>query len=93
MTKHNDEELKLIKRRNAENWLLMNAKWLPKLRKGTKSSAIIRDRPLGSIRRRLDAGVDYGLLVRFGTYSGCRWKLTPYAEMFLEEMGSDIPRG
>lgn len=65
----------------------MNDKWLHKLRKGTKSSAIIGDsRPSGSIRRRLEAGVDYGVLKRTGKYSGCRWKLTPYAEMLLEEM-------
>ena len=78
--------MKLLKRRNAENWLVMNAKWLPKLRKGTKSSTIMGDRPSGSIRRRLDVGVEYGVLKRSGTYSGCWWMLTPYAEMLLEEM-------
>ncbi len=86
MAWHSDEELKLIERRNAENWLVMNAKWLHKLRKGAKSSTIMGDRPTGSIRKRLEAGVDYGVLVVTGAYSGAWWKLTPYAEMLLEEM-------
>ncbi|GAI03899.1 unnamed protein product [marine sediment metagenome] len=86
MTRHTDKELKLIKRRNAENWLLMNDKWLRKLRRGTKSSTIKGNRPAGSIRKRLEAGVDYGVLKRTGKHSGCKWKLTPYAEMLLEEL-------
>lgn len=93
MTGHSDEELKLIKRRSAENWLVTNSKWLRKLRKGTQSSAIRGDRPVGSMRKRLEAGVNYGVLERSGTHSACRWLLTPYAEMLLEEMGRDIPRG
>ena len=84
--KHSDKELKLIWRLNAENWLVMNAKWLHKLRKGAQSSTIMGDRPANSIRKRLEAGVDYGVLEVTGTYSGAWWKLTPYAEHLLEEM-------
>ncbi len=88
MTKHSDEELKLIKRRNAENWLVTNSEWISALREGTQSGAIRGDRPVGSMRKRLDVGVEYGVIEMYGTGppSTTWWQLTPYAEMLLEEM-------
>lgn len=80
-----DKELKLIKRRSAENWLVFNSRWIKKLRKGTQSKRLENGNST-SLRKRLDAGVDYGVLEKEGRHSACWWKLTPYAEMLLEEM-------
>lgn len=80
-SQYTDEELALIHRRNAENWLSYHHEWLERLRRGV-IGADLAENPTYAHRKRLNAGMEFGVLTLRDGY----WKLTPYAEEIIKEL-------